>query len=176
MHSVDRRSKIATEDTEATEQDENQSLSFSVFLRALGGEKSLGVPMLQSVSSGYAFNRTRSQYLATRLTVAKTHWSRFIGLIGKTAATFPQGRGLWIVPCRGVHTVGMRIPIDVVYLTENNVVLHLESGLRPWRFAPIRIRAASVLELPENTLRSTGTTIGDELEIDPHRPGEHPPG
>jgi uncharacterized protein len=175
LHSLDRRSKITTEDNEAIEKDEDKSLSFSVFLCALCGGKSLGVSMSQSVSSGYAFNRTRRQYLATRLTVAKTHWSRFIGLIGKTTATFPQGRGLWIVPCRGVHTVGMRIPIDVVYLTENNVVLHLESSLRPWRFAPIRIRAASVLELPENTLRSTGTTIGDELEIDPHRPGEHPP-
>jgi uncharacterized membrane protein (UPF0127 family) len=131
--------------------------------------------MLQSVSSGYAFNRTRRQYLATRLTVAETHWSRFIGLIGTTAATFPQGRGLWIVPCRGVHTVGMRIPIDVVYLTDDNVVLHLEYGLRPWRFAPIRMRAASVLELPESTVRSTGTTIGDQLEINPRSAGEPQP-
>jgi uncharacterized protein len=128
--------------------------------------------MSQSAPFGYAFNRTRSQYLATRLTVAQTHWSRFIGLIGQTASTFPQGRGLWIVPCRGVHTVGMRIPIDVVYLTGDNIVLHLEYGLRPWRFAPIRIRAASVLELPESTVRSTGTTIGDQLEIDPHHAGE----
>jgi uncharacterized membrane protein (UPF0127 family) len=131
--------------------------------------------MSQSVSSGYAFNRTRRQYLATHLSVAETHWSRFIGLIGKTGATFPQGRGLWIVPCRGVHTVGMRIPIDVVYLTEDHVVLHLESGLRPWRFAPIRLAAASVLELPESTVRSTGTTIGDQLEINPHSAGELQP-
>jgi uncharacterized protein len=131
--------------------------------------------MSQSVSSGYAFNRTRRQYLATRLTVAETHLSRFIGLIGKTAATFPQGLGLWIVPCRGVHTVGMRIPIDVVYLTDDNVVLHLEYGLRPWRFAPIRMRAASVLELPESTVRSTGTTIGDQLEINPRSAGEPQP-
>ena len=131
--------------------------------------------MSQSAATGYAFNRTRRQYLATRLTVAQTHWSRFVGLIGQTAATFPQGRGLWIVPCRGVHTVGMRIPIDVVYLTEDNVVLHLEYGLRPWRFAPIRMRAASVLELPENTVRPTGTTIGDQLEIDPHNAGEPQP-
>jgi uncharacterized protein len=131
--------------------------------------------MSQSAPFGYAFNRTRSQYLATRLTVAHTHWSRFIGLIGQTPSTFPQGRGLWIVPCRGVHTVGMRIPIDVVYLTDDNIVLHLEYGLRPWRFAPIRIRAASVLELPESTVRSTGTTIGDQLEIDPHHAGEPQP-
>jgi uncharacterized membrane protein (UPF0127 family) len=121
--------------------------------------------MPQSVSPGHAFNCTRGQYLATQLAIADTHWSRFLGLMGKTSATFPQGRGLWIVPCRGVHTFFMRIPIDVVYLTDQNVVLHLEYGLRPWRLAPIRLQAASVLELPENTVRPTGTTIGDKLEL-----------
>lgn len=122
--------------------------------------------MLQSVARGYAFNRTRRQYLATCLAVADTHWSRLCGLIGKTPAHFPPGRGLWIVPCRGVHTLGMRFTIDVIYLTLENVVLHLEQSLPPWRFAPVRFQAASVLELPEDTVRSTGTTIGDQLEID----------
>ena len=131
--------------------------------------------MLESVSCGYAFNRTRRQYLATRLAVADTHWSRLCGLIGKTPANFPQGRGLWVVPCRGVHTLGMRFPIDVIYLTPENVVLYLEQGLPPWRFAPVRFHAASVLELPENTLRSTGTTIGDQLEIDTRTAGEPVP-
>jgi uncharacterized membrane protein (UPF0127 family) len=131
--------------------------------------------MSELVSCGSAFNRTRRQYLATRMATAGTHWTRLRGLLGTTHDNFVQGRGLWIVPCRGVHTLGMSFPIDVVYLTKDNVVLHLEYGLRPWRFAPIRRRAASVLELPENTVRSTGTTIGDELEIDPHRPGEPRP-
>jgi uncharacterized membrane protein (UPF0127 family) len=131
--------------------------------------------MSQSVSCGYAFNRTRRQYLATHLATAGTHWSRLRGLIGKTTDNFAQGRGLWIVPCRGVHTLGMSFPIDVVYLTKDNVVLHLEHGLLPWRFAPVRMSAASVLELPANTVRSTGTTIGDQLEIDPHRSGDPQP-
>jgi uncharacterized membrane protein (UPF0127 family) len=127
--------------------------------------------MSESVARGYAFNRTRRQYLATRLAVADTHWTRLCGLVGKTSSDFQQEHGLWIVPCRGVHTLGMRFPIDVIYLTRENVVLHLEPALPPWRFAPVRFGAASVLELPENTLRSTGTTIGDQLEIDTHTPG-----
>lgn len=131
--------------------------------------------MPESVSCGYAFNRTRQQYLATRLAVAATHWSRLCGLMGKNPAHFPQGRGLWIVPSRGVHTLGMRFPIDVIYLTQDNVVLHLEHRLPPWRFAPMRFHAASVLELPENTLRSTGTTIGDQVEIDTRNSGDTAP-
>ena len=131
--------------------------------------------MSEPVAFGYAFNRTRRQYLATRMATAGTPWTRLRGLLGTDRNNFVQGRGLWIVPSRGVHTLGMSFPIDVVYLTKGNIVVHLEHCLRPWRFAPIRISAASVLELPENTLRSTGTTIGDELDIDPHHPGEPRP-
>ena len=35
--------------------------------------------------SGYAFNRTRSTYLATELLVARTHWTRFRGLMATDA-------------------------------------------------------------------------------------------
>jgi uncharacterized protein len=114
---------------------------------------------------GTVFNRTRGQYLATRLEIANNPWTRLRGLIGTRAGHFPRGSGLWIVPCRGVHTWAMSFPIDVVYLTRDNKVLHLEQGLVPWRFAPVRMKAASVLELPENTVRATGTTIGDQLDI-----------
>ena len=127
--------------------------------------------MPESVSGGYVLNCSRRQYLATRLAVADTHLSRLCGLIGKSRQDFRDGAGLWIVPCRGVHTLGMRFPIDVVYLSRENVVLHLEQSLRPWRFAPVRLDVESVLELPENTLEATGTTIGDELEIDTRSTG-----
>ena len=110
-------------------------------------------------------NRTRQTYLATRLSVADGHWSRLRGLIGTTASQFSNGNGLWITPCRGVHTLGMSFPIDVVYLSPERVVVHLERNLQPWRFAPIRIQASSVLELPGSTLEATGTHVGDELEI-----------
>lgn len=116
-------------------------------------------------STGYAFNRTRRAYLATELSLANTHWSRLRGLMCTDAATFPAGKALWIVPCRGVHTFAMRFPIDVVYLDRGQVVVHLEKNLMPWHMAPIRMSAASVLELPPNTLAGSGTSIGDELEI-----------
>jgi len=114
---------------------------------------------------GYAFNRTRRAFLATQLWIAGTHWSRLRGLMCTDAATFHAGQGLWIVPSRGVHTFAMRFPIDIVYLDEDKIVIHAEQNLRPWRVAPVRMGAASVLELPTNTLNSTGTAIGDEIEI-----------
>jgi len=116
-------------------------------------------------ASGRAFNRTRGAYLATELSIAGTHWTRFVGLMGTAPGDFGVGRGLWITPSHGVHTLAMRFPIDVVYLDVSGVVIHAESELKPWRVAPVRRHAASVLELPPSTLRATQTGIGDRIEI-----------
>ena len=120
---------------------------------------------MPAASQGYAFNRTRQAYLATRLRIAGSHWSRLRGLMGTAAENFPAGQALWIVPSRGVHTLAMRFPIDVLYLDGNKVVVYAKADLRPWRVAPVRMQAASVLELPGNTLHSTGTSVGDQIEI-----------
>ena len=114
---------------------------------------------------GQAFNQTRQAYLATALTVADTHWSRFRGLLGLRPGDFRNGSGLWIVPCHGVHTLGMGFPIDVVYLDRVMTVIHVQRDLQPWRFAPVRTQAASVLELPHRTVAETMTAVGDKIEI-----------
>ncbi len=113
----------------------------------------------------YAFNKTRQASLADDLRFADTHWTRLRGLVGTNAAQFAKGQGLWIVPCRGVHTLGMGFPIDVIYLNADNTVVHLESNLPPWRFAPVRWNAKTVLEIPVGTIRATSTTLGDCIEI-----------
>lgn len=115
--------------------------------------------------SGSAFNRTKGAYLATELSVAGTHWTRLIGLMALNGNEFGTGRGLWITPSHGVHTLAMRFPIDVLYLDKDGLVVHVESALKPWRVAPVRRQAASVLELPLDTLRATQTAIGDRIEI-----------
>lgn len=123
---------------------------------------------------GQAFNQTRQAYLATALAVADTHWTRLRGLLGTPSGDFRNGCGLWIVPCHGVHTLGMAFPIDVVYLDGSMTVIHIERDLQPWRFSPIRMRAASVLELPSRTAAETRTAVGDKIEITLPRNGRVP--
>ena len=121
--------------------------------------------MSVSGERSYAFNQTRQVSLADDLRIADTHWTRLRGLVGTTSAQFVRGQGLWIVPCRGVHTMFMSLPIDVIYLDADSMVVHLEHSLRPWRFAPVRMRAKTVLEVPAATIQATGTAVGDCIEI-----------
>lgn len=126
-------------------------------------------------SQGQAFNQTRQSYLATALAVADTHWTRLRGLIGVAPGDFRNGRGLWILPCHGVHTLGMRFPLDVVYLDQSFTVVHVQRDLQPWRFASVRMEAASVLELPSRTTLETGTEVGDRIEISTAKAGQVQP-
>ncbi len=116
-------------------------------------------------SQGQAFNQTRQAYLATALAVADTHWTRLRGLLGTKPGDFRNGFGLWIVPCRGIHTLGMGFPIDVVYLDRSMTVVHIERDLQPWRFGAVKMQASSVLELPIRTASETRTQVGDKIEI-----------
>ena len=113
----------------------------------------------------YAFNRTRSTYLATDLMIAATHWTRFRGLMATNPSEFPPGSGLWINPSRGIHTFAMRFPIDALYLDHERYVIHIEEGLKPWRVAAIRIAASSILELPVGTVVGSKTMLGDRIDI-----------
>jgi len=115
--------------------------------------------------TGYAFNRTRTTYLATDLRIARTHWSRFRGLMATDSSRFSRGQGLWINPSHGIHTFAMRFPIDAVYLDRERIVVHIEEELKPWRLAAVRVYAASVLELPTGAVRESLTVLGDHVDI-----------
>lgn len=113
----------------------------------------------------YIYNRTRETFVATEATVADSYLRRLVGLLGKTKRWAQLGRGLWIVPSRGVHTIGMMFPIDVIFLSKEKEVIHVEEHLRPFRISAVSLRAMSVLELPAHTIFRTGTQVGDRLEI-----------
>lgn len=118
----------------------------------------------------YVLNSTRETFLGTQVVVADSYLERLVGLLGKSKRWARPGKGLWIVPSRGVHTWGMLFPIDLLFLDANRKVVHLEEHVRPFSISRICLRAASVLELPAHTIFRTGTRVGDQIEIGP--PGE----
>jgi uncharacterized membrane protein (UPF0127 family) len=124
--------------------------------------------------SVFIYNKTREAFLATEANVADGYFSRLIGLLGKTSRWARPGRGLWIVPSHGVHTIGMLFSIDLVFLDSKNTVVHVEEVVRPFRISAVSLKASSVLELPPHTIFRTGTRVGDELEIGRARQQEAP--
>lgn len=116
-------------------------------------------------SKVYVYNRTREAFIATEAAVADSYVRRLVGLLGKTKRWAKVGTGLWIVPSRGVHTIGMMFPIDLVFLSKDKEVVHVEEYVRPFRISKVSLKASSVLELPTHTIYRTGTKVGDQLEI-----------
>ena len=117
----------------------------------------------------YVYNKTRETFVATEAILADTYFQRLIGLLGKTKRWAQLGRGLWIVPSRGVHTIGMMFPIDLIFLSNEKQVVHVEEHLRPFRISKVFLKATSVLELPAHTIYHSRTQLGDVLEIAPVR-------
>jgi uncharacterized membrane protein (UPF0127 family) len=110
-------------------------------------------------------NRSKQTVLASEVELADTSWTRMRGLLGRKSDQFTSGKGLWIVPSQGIHTVGMSFPIDVLYLDSQRRVIHMCQRLGPFRIAALKFRARSVIELPAGTLAQTLTDVGDMLEI-----------
>ena len=122
-----------------------------------------------SVRSVCVYNKTRETFVATEAAVADDYFRRLIGLLGKTSNWAKLGRGIWIVPSRGVHSIGMLFPIDLVFLSKDKKVVHVEEHFRPFRVSRVSLKATSVLELPVHTIYRSGTRVGDTLDISLNR-------
>jgi uncharacterized membrane protein (UPF0127 family) len=118
-----------------------------------------------STRSVCVYNKTRETFVATDATVADNYVRRLVGLLGKTKRWAKLGRGLWIIPSSGVHSIGMLFPIDLVFLSKDKRVVHVEEHFRPFRISRVSLKTASVLELPVHTIYRSGTQVGDALEI-----------
>jgi uncharacterized protein len=109
------------------------------------------------------YNQTRECFLSLNVTAADTIFSRLRGLIGRLKLRSDEG--IWVVPSRGIHTLGLLFPLDLIYLDERYRVIHLVEYFPSFRIAPLKTQAESVLELPTHTIYSSQTQPGDELVI-----------
>jgi uncharacterized membrane protein (UPF0127 family) len=116
-----------------------------------------------------ARNRTRSSDLASDVEVADSLWAKFMGLMGR--ASLGPGAGLWLPDSNGIHMMFMRFPIDAVFVGRVGVdggreVVGVHRGLRAWTgLVPFVRGAHGVLELPVGVIESSGTEVGDLIEI-----------
>jgi uncharacterized membrane protein (UPF0127 family) len=105
-------------------------------------------------------NLTRRRVIATRIGSAEDSVQRRRGLLD--SPELDRDSGLWINPCEAVHTFGMRVPLDAVFLDKGLKVRKIAENLKPNRIA-FCFAATSVLEIKAGCARLSGTECGDQL-------------
>lgn len=106
-------------------------------------------------------NKRNNQLLAQNLTEA-TSWKQKI--CGLTLSTKPSA--LCFKTRFGIHTFGMRFPIDVIILDSHNQVVRIKTNLQPNRIFLWNPKYSKVLELPPGTIQKTKTKADDYIAFD----------
>lgn len=115
------------------------------------------------MSERIVINQRNGSIVCSHTRFADSWLKRLIGLLAESK--LGNGHGLWLKPCASIHTIGMRFPIDVVFLDEENCVKKLASSLKPYRFCLSAKGTRSVLELPGGTISMAGICRGDQLLV-----------
>lgn len=120
-------------------------------------------------------NRTRDEVLCEKCAIADTFWSRLRGL--QYRAPLKEHEGLLITHCPSVHMIGVRFPIDVIFLTPDNRVTdwveNLPGGFRFYVAKPRPDEAnqsigkpVTAIELPAGSIARQKLDIGDEIGME----------
>ncbi len=108
-------------------------------------------------------NSTTGTIVATRIDRLTGFFQRAIGLLARSSVQ--RDEGVWLQPCRAIHTVGMRYAIDVMFVDRDGCVLRICRNVRPnCLFLSCR-QARAVVELGGGGLNQVDVMIGDRLEL-----------
>jgi hypothetical protein len=94
--------------------------------------------------------------------VARGFRGRTVGLLGRDRDSVTGA--LVFRPCRQVHTLGMRFPIDVAFCDRDGIVLRT-STVAPWRVTRVVWRSGFVVEAAAGALERWGLRPGDKVEV-----------
>src|ERR1039457_2977383 len=108
-------------------------------------------------------NITRGTVLGSEIRIADTGLTRLVGLLGNSELR--SGCGLLIEPSSGVHTFGMRFPIDVVALDRDLCERGVWESLGPFRIAALEVVGHNVRELPVRSIRHSRTQVTVHLVL-----------
>ena len=97
-----------------------------------------------------------------RLLRAIGFFQRLRGLIGRTSMGLDEA--FLLERCSAVHTIGMRMPIDLIFLSSDGVVLKVVERVRPGRFS-MCCGAAHALELAAGAVVQRRVRVGMRARV-----------
>ena len=74
-----------------------------------------------------------------------------------------EDEAMLITPCGSVHTIGMRYPIDVVFVDRDWTIIKAVPDVKPWRSASC-LKAQMVLEMISGSINKWRLSDGQQLE------------
>lgn len=89
---------------------------------------------------------------------AKNIKEKVQGLIGKD-----KPYAMMLETRFGIHTFGLRFPIDVVILDDKNKIVSIRENMKPCRIFLWNPRYKKVLELPAGTIRKGDMDVDDHV-------------
>jgi hypothetical protein len=104
---------------------------------------------------------TENKIISGDIIIARKTKDRIIGLLKEKSP-----KALYLETRWGIHTFGMRFPIDCVILDKNWKVLAVKESLLPWRIFVLNPKYFRVLELPLGTVKNSGIKTGDEMKLE----------
>jgi len=120
-----------------------------------------------------ALRTAEGRWIAHEVRIACSLRSRMLGL--SRERSLPTRGGLLLSPARGgVHTLGMRFAIDVVFLSGQMRVLGLAARVQPWRILLAPRGTGRVLELAAGQIAVTGLKTGAFIVVESGPDGEPP--
>jgi uncharacterized membrane protein (UPF0127 family) len=109
-------------------------------------------------------NERTQKPVATLVEIAASRTARRRGLLGRDGLA--QSSAMLLAPCGAVHTIGMRFPIDVVFVDRQGFAVKIVRNLRPWRMA-LAGGGRAVIEMAAGSLGWGQVLPGDRLFLAP---------
>ena len=108
-------------------------------------------------------NAAKGARVADSARLANRFWSRLVGLLSRSRLSV--GEGLVLAPGSAIHTLFMRMAIDVIFVDKNGEVVKTAVNVRPFRVVTCPLRTRYTVELPVGVIEQTGTAVGDRIEF-----------
>jgi uncharacterized membrane protein (UPF0127 family) len=112
---------------------------------------------------GLLRNATSGAIIATRVERATSFLERTVGL--RARSRIRPDEGLWFDRCSAINTLGMQMPIDVIFVDAEDVVVLLCPQVRVGLWSLVCRAASSAIELGSGALREVDVIPGDRLEL-----------
>lgn len=65
-----------------------------------------------------------------------------------------------------LHMFFVFYSIDVIFVDNNNLVVDVKQGFKPFHIYEPKAKALYAIELPQNTIKESETKVGDKIEME----------